>query len=133
MSSVPVQLLIYVRGPPSCSLAPIIVPLNICLEVQVGVSFSFDVYASNLCDPSISVITDLILTAMINGMTSSALKNVSMNASLSYVTYTWTPQASQVGNQVICFVAYTKYVLVAHSIAIVVFVIVNKFDRHNTV
>ena len=108
MSSVPVQLLIYVQAPPYCPTPPVIVPINGCLEVQVGVPITLNLYAKNMCDPSISVLADIIASSGINGMSSSALRNASANGTLSYVTYSWTPQASQVGLQQLCATAYTE-------------------------
>ena len=107
MSSVPVQLLIYVRGPPNCSTAPIIIPLDICLEVQVGVPVSFDLYAESFCDPNVAVIGDIVISQPINWMTSNSLRNVTGNGNVSYITMTWTPQLSQVGTQQLCATAFT--------------------------
>ncbi|CAF4494158.1 unnamed protein product, partial [Rotaria sp. Silwood2] len=107
MSSVPVQLLIYVMPDPSCSTKPIIIPLDRCLEVQVGISLSFNLYAMNLCDPNVAILTDMVVSSSITGMTNGNLINSPTNTSLSYVTFTWTPKANQVGQQKICTIAYT--------------------------
>ncbi len=108
MSSVPVQLLIYVLPTPSCPKPPIIFPLSGCLEVQVGITISFDLYAMNLCNPSVANITDLIVSAGINGMTTGNLTRSPTNSSLSYVHFTWTPQVNQIGLQELCTIAYTS-------------------------
>lgn len=108
MSSVPVQMLIYVLPQPSCSKSPIIFPLNGCLEKQVGITITFDLYVMNLCDPSVSNITTILVTAGINGMTAGNLTRSPTNSSLSYVRYTWTPQTNQIGSQQMCTVAYTE-------------------------
>ncbi len=108
MSSVPVQLLIYVMPTPNCSIAPIILPLSGCLEVQVGVTISFDLYAMNLCNSSVANLTDLIVSTSINGMTNGNLTSSPTNSSLYYVYFTWTPQANQIGSQELCTIAYTS-------------------------
>ena len=109
MSSVPVQFLIYVQGEPVCSTPPVIVPLNICREVQVGVLMSFDVAAINLCNLDEALLSDLILSTPIDGITGSVLRNTTNNGSVNYVTFTWLPQPNQIGLQQLCFVAYTEY------------------------
>lgn len=109
MSSVPVQFLIYVQGEPICSKPPIIIPLNICLEVQVGVLTSFSIYVMNLCDLTESILSDIIMFTPMSGMNITDLKNVTNNASVNYATFTWLPQWNQVGLQQLCFVAYTEY------------------------
>jgi hypothetical protein len=108
MSSVPVQFLIYVLPQPACSQAPIILPLSGCLEVQAGVSMTFSISAMNFCNPSVAVVTDIIVSSGITGMTGSNLTNSTTNSSLSYVIFTWTPQANQVGSQQLCTIAYTR-------------------------
>jgi hypothetical protein len=108
MSSVPVQFLIYVLPTPNCSIAPIILPANGCLEVQVGVAMNLSVYAMNLCNQSIANLTDIIVSSGINGMSASNLTSSATNSSLSYVTFTWTPQANQVGSQQLYVIAYTR-------------------------
>ncbi|UJR24539.1 hypothetical protein I4U23_005914 [Adineta vaga] len=89
MSSVPVQFLIYVQPQPTCGLKPIILPLTGCLDVQVGVSTSFDYQH-------------------ISGMNASNLITSSINASISYITFTWIPQINQVGSQKLCVIASTE-------------------------
>jgi hypothetical protein len=107
MSSVPIQFLIYVTSP-NCSQAPVVIPLTDCLDVQVNVPVTFTLYAMNYCNRTVSIITSLLPTVGINGMTVSSLVNSTTNTSLVYVTLTWTPQASQIGSQKFCAVAYTK-------------------------
>lgn len=107
MSSVPVQLLIYVQGSPNCSVEPVIVPLNICLEVRVNASVSFDLYVQNFCHPAISVIGDIFISNPISGMNDSALRNVTGDPTMSYITLTWRPQSNQVGQQLFCATAFT--------------------------
>jgi hypothetical protein len=108
MSSVPVQFLIYVLPEPTCSNSPIILPLTGCLEVTVGVSMSFNLSVLNLCDPNVVGIMDILLPQGITGMQISNLTNSSTNASIVYETFTWTPQANQIGSQELCAIAYTR-------------------------
>ncbi len=108
MSSVPVQFLIYVLPQPTCSNKPIIFPLSGCLEVQVGVSVSFNISAINLCNSTWITLSTIIVSSGITGMTNGNLINSTTNASISYITFTWTPQANQVGSQQLCTVAYTR-------------------------
>ncbi|CAF4615842.1 unnamed protein product, partial [Rotaria sp. Silwood2] len=108
MSSVPVQFLIYVQSQPACSLEPLIIPLDRCLEVQVGVSISFNLSAINLCTPSVATLTDIVVLSGITGMTHSNLTHSSTNSSIYYMKFTWTPQANQIGSQQLCTVAYTS-------------------------
>lgn len=108
MSSTPVQFLVYVMPAPACSKAPIIFPLTGCLEVQVGVAVTFQLYAMNLCNRTVATLTDLILSSEINGMSASNLTVSSTNTSLSYITLRWTPQANQVGYQELCAIAFTR-------------------------
>ncbi|CAF3486532.1 unnamed protein product [Rotaria sp. Silwood1] len=107
MSSVPVQFLIYVQPQPSCSNQPIFFPLDRCLEVQVGVSISFNLSVMNLCNSSVAKLADIIVSSEITGMTRGNLTTSSTNSSVSYVRFTWTPQINQIGYQQLCTVAYT--------------------------
>ena len=108
MSSVPVQFLVYVKPQPVCSLKPVILPLSLCLEVQVGVSVSFNLSAMNLCDPAVASLTDIIASTEINGMDSGVLTTSITNASIEYMEFNWIPQANQLGPQQLCTVAYTR-------------------------
>jgi hypothetical protein len=108
MSSVPVQFLIYVMPEPTCSEAPIILPLSDCLEVAIGVSKSFTLSVLNSCDPSISNVTAIIVSQGITGMQVGNLTQSPTNSSLSDVTLMWTPQADQNGSQELCMIAYTE-------------------------
>lgn len=108
MSSVPVQILIYVMPEPSCSEAPVIQPIHGCLEVTAGVSISFDLFILNMCDPAVTNVTDIIISKTITGMQESNLTMSPTNTSLNYVTFSWTPQTNQIGLQQMCAIAYTE-------------------------
>ena len=108
MSSVPTQFLIYVLPPSNCATPPMIIPLTDCLEVEVNVSITFTLYAMNYCNRSKTIITDIISTVGIMGMTVSNLANSTTNTSLVFITLTWTPQSNQIGPQQFCAVAYNR-------------------------
>lgn len=108
MSSVPVQFLIYVLPLPNCTIAPIIQAVNGCLEVQVGIPMSFNIYVINLCNQSIANLTDLVISKSINGMTAGNLTMSATDPSLYSAPFTWTPQSNQVGSQQLCTIAYTR-------------------------
>ncbi|CAF4550320.1 unnamed protein product [Rotaria sp. Silwood1] len=127
MSSVPVQFLIYVQPQPACSNRPIIFPLNRCLEVQVGISISFNLSAMNLCNSSVVKLADIIVSSGITGMTRGNLTNLSTNSSVSYVKFTWTPQINQVGSQQLCTIAFTTENLQSDQYCII-FTVKNSSD-----
>ena len=108
MSSVPVQFLIYVMGTPQCGLAAVIFPLSRCFDVQVGMFITFNISALTLCDPNVSGVSAIIASVSITGMNVSDTFNSVTNDSLSYATFTWIPQISQLGPQELCVVAYTE-------------------------
>ena len=108
MSSVPVQFLIYVLDQPACGLAPIIIPLKRCLDAQVGVPINFNISAMTLCNPNVSDIDTIVVPSAPTGVNGSDTIGSTSNASVSYITITWTPLASQVGPQQLCFVAFTE-------------------------
>ena len=108
MSSVPIQFLIYVLPAPTCSIPPYIIPLTGCLEVQVNVSVNYTLHVMNYCNRTRVVVTDLITTVSITGMTVSNLINSTTNTSLVSAILTWIPQSSQIGPQQLCVIAYNK-------------------------
>ena len=107
MSSVPVQFLIYVLPIPQCPTPPEFITSLDCLEVQVGVTMTFTVYAMNQCDPDISTVTDIIVSKTISGVTAGTVTQAS-DDSYASLTLTWTPQANQLGSQTLCVLAYTR-------------------------
>lgn len=109
MSSVPVQVLVYVVPAPTCPYAPIIQPFNVCLEIQVGDTFNFNISALSLCNATIAYITDIIVTVDIPGMAAGSLTTSTMNSSISYVEYSWTPQPGDEGQYNFCNIAYDRY------------------------
>ena len=108
MSSVAIQFLIIVLTP-SCPTSPVILNLTGCLEVEVNVATTFTLYAQNYCNKTKSITTAILSSDGIDGLQVSNLVNSTTNSTLSYVTLTWTPTASQLGIQTFCAVAYTRY------------------------
>ncbi|CAF3738257.1 unnamed protein product [Adineta steineri] len=53
---------------PNCSITPIIIPLNGCLEVTVGVMKSVSIFVINRCNPFLSNVSDIVVSAGITGM-----------------------------------------------------------------
>ncbi|CAF1429166.1 unnamed protein product [Adineta ricciae] len=107
MSSVPVQLLIYVMPTPNCSIAPSIVPLDGCLEVTASVMKSFNISIINRCNPFISNVSSVVVSKGVTGMQVSNITQSSTNVSMFYTTFTWTPQTNQLGQQQLCIIAVT--------------------------
>ncbi|CAF4138747.1 unnamed protein product, partial [Adineta steineri] len=92
---------------PNCSITPIIIPLSGCLEVTAGVMKSFNIFVINRCNPFLSNVSDIVVSAGITGMEVSNITQSSANTSLVYVTFTWTPQINQLGQQQLCIIAFT--------------------------
>ncbi len=92
---------------PACSNVPIIIPLSDCLEVTVGVTKTFNLWVLNMCNVNTTNVTAIVVSQEITGMQVGNLTQSATNASLSYVTLTWTPQSSQIGSQELCIIAYT--------------------------
>jgi len=107
LSSVPVQLLIYVMDPPICGAAPVFIPLKRCMEVEVNVTINFNISAIIACNSNISVIDSILVTSEISGMTVSNTTDVLNNASVVYNTFTWKPLFNQVGSHRLCLVAFS--------------------------
>ena len=110
LSSVPVQFLIYVMRTPVCSQLPVILPLEGCLEIQVGITKTFNITVLNYCDGETASIQEMIISKTVAGLEADDLMVSSENAFLAYTTYLWTPLEEQIGLQQLCFIAYTTYV-----------------------
>ncbi len=108
MSSVPVQLLIYVMDTPTCGLGPVIFPISRCFDAQVGVTISFNITAMTLCDPNVSGVNTINIVAGAAGMNLSDTDDSLTNASISYATFVWKPLSSELGSQQLCVIAYSE-------------------------
>ena len=107
MSSIPVQFLVYVIDA-ICGLAPVILPPNVCLDVQVGTPVTFNISAVTSCNPNVSDVNSIKVTSGIAGMNLSNIIDSLTNMSVSFVTIRWIPQANQVGSQRLCLMAYSE-------------------------
>ena len=101
-------MLIYVMDAPTCNATPVVLPLKRCLDVQVGVSVSFNLTAMSSCNPNISAIASIIVATGIDGMDVSDTMSLSTNASIAYSTFLWTPSVNQIGSQQLCVVAFSE-------------------------
>lgn len=106
MSSVPVQFLVQVVAPPSCSIPPEVYELSEqpCIPVRVGQPFTSRLVAINNCGSGVSIVD--IATLSFAGMVQSAV--IQQDARTYYKTITWTPRADQVGFQVMCALAIDR-------------------------
>ena len=109
MSSVPIQFLIYVMPEFICSKPPLIIPLSGCLELTANVPRTFNLTVLNQCNPNITRITNITVTNETLGFQIGNLVPSPTDASLNYVTLSWTPQTTQVGFQKLCLIAHTEY------------------------
>lgn len=123
MSSVPVQFLIHVLPTPYCSLLPVFNPITGCLEVQVNVPFTFDLYVNNSCNPTIANVTDIVVSTPIIGVTDSNFTS-SSDGSFAFVTFNWTPQPNQIGPQQLCTVAFARFNIFYLCFFLISFVII---------
>ena len=89
-------------------MAPIVKPLDGCLEVAVGVNTTFDLYIDNPCASLGINISELFVSERITGLSLAPLTIAPNNQSVVYTSVTWEPQVDQIGPQVFCLIAYTE-------------------------
>jgi hypothetical protein len=108
MSSVPVQFLIHVVAPPSCSILPVTTGTNVahmtCAGVQATVQYTSTLFASNFCGPTVTIVD--ISVQSFPGMITGPLTMI--NSSLYSLTITWTPSSAQIGLQIMCAIALDR-------------------------
>lgn len=108
MSSVPVQFLIHVISPASCSVLPLLTGTNVtdstCVGVQATVPYTSILFASNLCGPTVTIV-DISLQAL-PGMITGPLTMI--NSSFYSRNLTWTPSALQLGLKTMCAIALDR-------------------------
>ncbi len=109
LSSTPVQFLIFIYDSPTgCSTLPIITgPYSdqSCLDVKVGIPFSFTVTAQISCPGT--TITDFITVSPIGLIKASSVTTVS--STVYSVSLNWIPSLLQVGPHVFCIAAIATY------------------------
>lgn len=106
----PVQFLVSVYATPSCTTAPILFgessQSTSCQNVQVGQTYTMNLYAINYCSNYSIVITD-IATLSFPVIIKS---NLTHNSSSFYsVSLSWTPTSSAIGTQILCAAAVDRY------------------------
>ncbi|CAF1039474.1 unnamed protein product [Adineta steineri] len=114
LSSVPVQFLVQVVTPPSCSIPPDIIGLpaeQSCIPVKVGEIFNSQLIAINYCGANITI--QDIATLSFSGMTKSAITK--LNATIYYKNLTWIPTLNQLGYQVMCAMAINSTTAITTS------------------
>lgn len=103
-----VQFLVHVVGQPSCNEPPIItgIPLEgSCTPVVVGQQYTSRLIAINNCGSSVTI-TDITILGFL-GMARGAI--VKLNTATYYNDLTWTPTSSQLGYQVLCAMAFDRF------------------------
>lgn len=75
-----------------------------CIPVRVGQTFTSRLIAINYCGSSVTIVD--IATLSFSGMVQSSV--IQFNSTAYYKTLTWTPQADQVGFQVMCAMAIDR-------------------------
>ncbi len=109
LSSTPVQFLIHTYNSPiSCSTLPTIIgpyPDRSCIDVKVGISFSFTVTAQIGCTGT--TITDFVSVSPL-GM-SKATSILTVSSTVYSINFNWTPTSIQIGSHVFCVAAVDTY------------------------
>ena len=108
MSAVPVQFLVEVVGPPTCTIPPEVVgipPEGSCTPVIVGQTYSSELIAINHCGASV-VISDIATLSFAGVIQSNITKQ---NTTTFHKLFTWTPTTAQLGYQVMCAMAVDRY------------------------
>ncbi|CAF3427839.1 unnamed protein product [Rotaria sp. Silwood1] len=103
LSSVPVQFLVHVVAPSSCSTPPEVYELSnkSCIPITVGHTFTSHLIAINNCGSSVTIID--ISTLSFAGMVQSSI--IQQDSMTYYKTLSWIPTTSQLGYQVMCAMA----------------------------
>ena len=101
LSSIPIQFLIYVYAPKNCSVPTLTGP-STCIDVQVAVSYTVTLTATNNCG-STSNISDVLVqsfTGVVQGSLTPVTPPFVYKRDITY-----TPLATQVGPQIVCAIA----------------------------
>ncbi|CAF1041174.1 unnamed protein product [Adineta steineri] len=104
LSSVPVQFLVHVVAPPTCTTPPEIVGVpteESCTTVIVNHPYTSQIFAIDNCAPSVTIVD--IATLSFAGMVKSNIAQ--LNSTIYYKNLTWTPTSAQLGYQVMCAMA----------------------------
>jgi hypothetical protein len=109
LSSTPVQFLIHTyTSLTGCSTLPTITgPYSdqSCIDVKVGISFSFTVTAQIGCTGT--TITDFVSVSPLGMNKATSITTVS--STVYSINFNWTPTAMQIGSQIFCVAAVDTY------------------------
>jgi hypothetical protein len=105
LSSAPVQFIVKVIAPSSCSILPeAILVGQSCIIVTVNETFTSSLLGINYCGANVSIID--IATVSFSGMVQSSITK--LTSLIYYKTLTWTPTIEQLGYQVMCAIALDR-------------------------
>ncbi|CAF3222228.1 unnamed protein product [Rotaria sp. Silwood2] len=107
LSSVPVQFLVQVVSPPTCTILPEVIGIPVeqaCIPVIVGQTFNSQLIAINNCGSNVTIVD--IATLSFAGMSKGNI--VRLNMTTYYKTFSWTPTTNQLGIQVQCAMAIDR-------------------------
>ena len=107
LSSVPVQFLVQVVAPYTCTEPPDIIGGSTgdsCISAQINETLSFQLIAKNNCGSSVTIVD--IATLPFPGVTKSHL--IKSSSKTYYKNFTWTPTATEIGYQVLCAMAVDR-------------------------
>jgi len=108
LSSTPVQFIVKVIDPPSCTTLPEVLLIGqSCTTVEVNETFSSQLLAINYCGTNVSIVD--IATLSFSGMLQSSV--IKLSSLIYYKTLTWTPTINQLGYQVMCAMALDRLLL----------------------
>lgn len=129
----PVQFLIQVVNPAACITPPAIIGVpdeQSCTPVIVGQTTVIELIAINSCGPNVTILD--ISTLAFAGITQGNITK--RNATTYHKVYTWIPTTAQLGYQVMCAMAYDRYIYSQHNrkIQSILCRLVNMPNQHNT-
>ena len=96
-------------NPSACIIPPEIIGIpaeQSCTPIAVGQLFTSQLIAINDCGPNVTVID--IGTLPFAGVNQGNI--IKQNSTTYYKSFSWTPTAAQLGYQIMCAMAYDRYV-----------------------
>lgn len=107
LSSVPIQVLIYVYNETNCSMPQITSP-QVRLGVSVNVTCTTTLYAQDFCGPTVNI-SDINVQSFPGVVKGNLTLMNGTNNSLYSMTISYTPSDSQLGPQMLCTSALDRY------------------------
>jgi hypothetical protein len=118
LSSTPVQFLIYIyNSPTGCSTLPTIIgpyPDQSCLDVKVGVPFTFTLTAQIGCPGT--TITDFVTVSPIGMIKATSI--VTVSSTVYSISFNWIPSALQIGSNGFCAAAIGTYNIQSNQVCL---------------